>query len=439
MSRRRKHPPLRVCLNNRLVGSLSKEPNGATGFRYDETWLGWEQAFPVSLSLPLREDHYRGAPVIAVFENLLPDSDALRRRVAEKVGAAGTDAYSLLSAIGRDCTGALQFIPDGAEADTDSTRIEGYPLSEGEIEKLLANLSQAPLGLSRNDNFRISIAGTQKKTALLRHGNSWLKPHDTTPTSHILKTQIGHLSDGVDLSNSVENEFYCLKLAQAFGLPVTRSEIQTFGDTKALVITRFDRHWTKDGRLIRLPQEDCCQVLSVPPTQKYQSDHGPGMVKILNLLKGSDNPADDQTVFFKAQVLFWLIGATDGHAKNFSIFLRPGGRYLLTPLYDILTSQPALDAHQIRHRQMKLAMSVGKNNHYRVAGIHARHFFQTGNMAGIPKAIVKTAIEEVADAAKHAISKMESILPSNFPEEIHASVKAAVTVRLEELCLTDVT
>ncbi len=107
MPRHRQHAPLRVYLNNRLVGHFFKEPSGAVSFRYDDSWLGWENAIPVSLSLPLREDAYRGAPVSAVFENLLPDSEALRRRVAERVGAAGADAYSLLAAIGRDCVGAL--------------------------------------------------------------------------------------------------------------------------------------------------------------------------------------------------------------------------------------------------------------------------------------------------------------------------------------------
>src|SRR3546814_10581590 len=109
-----------------------------------------------------------------------------------------------------------------------------------------------------------------------------------------------------------------MKLMAAFGIPTARCEIQAFGETKALVVERFDRRWTKDGRLLRLPQEDCCQALSIPPTRKYQSEGGPGMVDILNLLKGSDTPSEDQTAFLKAQLVFWLIGATDGHAKNFS-------------------------------------------------------------------------------------------------------------------------
>jgi len=435
MARRRQHAPLLVYLNNRLVGHLTKESSGAISFRYDESWLGWDQAFPASLSLPLREDPYRGEPVVAVFENLLPDSETLRRRVAEKVGARGTDAYSLLAAIGRDCAGALQFVTDGAGERVDSTAIEGELVDEAAIEKVLRNLAQAPLGLDRDEDFRISVAGMQEKTALLRYKGQWLKPRGTTPTTHLFKTRIGQLPNGIDLSNSVENEYYCLKLFEAFGLPVNDARIHTFGETMALVIERLDRRWTRDGRLLRVPQEDCCQALSVPPSRKYQSDQGPGLVDILNLLKGSDTPADDQKLVLKAQMLFWLIGATDGHAKNFSIFLGPGGSYSLTPFYDVLSAQPSLDAGQIGRKQMKLAMAVGSKNHYRIDQIHARHFVQTAERAGLPKAIVHEAIEEFRGETDDAIARMEAALPVGFPENIHESVSAGMRTRLPSLAL----
>ncbi len=437
MASRRQYAPLRVFLNNRLVGHLIKDPGGAVSFEYDDSWLAWEHALPISLSLPLREAVYRGEPVAAVFENLLPDSDALRRRVAEKVGARGTDAYSLLAAIGRDCVGALQFIAGDDEIIDTTATIEGDVVDDQAIDKLLRSLTQAPLGLSRDDDFRISVAGAQEKTALLWHGGRWLKPRGTTPTTHLFKTQIGQLPNGIDLSNSVENEFYCLKLIEAFGLPVNTAEIQTFGKTKALVIERFDRRWTRDGRLLRLPQEDFCRALSVPPTAKYQSDGGPGMVAILDLLKGSDTPAVDQQAFIKAQILFWLIGATDAHAKNFSIYLGSGGSFHLTPLYDVLTAQPSLDSHQIERRQMKLAMSVGNNRHYRIDQIHGRHFVQMGEEAGLPKSLVRSALEDIAGAADNAIKKLESELPTDFPEEIHASVTEAMSIRMHGLTLVN--
>jgi serine/threonine-protein kinase HipA len=433
MPRPRQHIPLRVLLNNRLVGRLQKEPSGAIYFRYDESWLSKGNATPVSLSLPLRDDAYKGERVAAVFENLLPDSEMLRRRVAERVGAKGTDAYSLLSQIGRDCVGALQFIPDGYDAVSDTTDITGKIISNEEIEKLLKNLVRAPLGLDLNQDFRISVAGAQEKTALLRHKGKWWKPHGTTPTTHILKPQIGTLPNGVDLSNSVENEYYCLKLMAAFGLQVNAAEIKVFGKTKTLVIERFDRQRTDKGRLLRVPQEDCCQALSCPPSRKYQNEGGPGMVDILKLLNAGDTPAEDQKAFLKSQILFWLIGGTDGHAKNVSIFLGPGGRFHLTPFYDVLTAQPSLDARQIERKQMKLAMSVGESRHYRIDEIKGRHFIQTVERAGLPGSLAVAALEEVAKAGESAMKKVEKELPSGFPKKIHASVKAALTSRLQSI------
>lgn len=431
MSRRRQHAPLHIYLNNRPVGHLLKEPGGAISFRYDDSWLNWENAIPVSLSLPLREDAYRGAPVNAVFENLLPDFESLRRRVAERVGAEGADAYSLLAAIGRDCVGALQFIAD--EVDERGIAIEGDPIDDAAIEKLLRSLGQVPLGLSRDDDFRISVAGAQEKTALLWDGKRWCKPLGTTPTTHILKPQIGELPNGIDLSNSVENEFYCLRLLVAFGLLVNDASIKTFGKTTALVIERFDRRWTRDGRLLRLPQEDCCQALSVPPSRKYQSDGGPGVVQILDLLRGSDTPDEDRKTVLKAQILFWLIGATDGHAKNFSIFLGPGVTFRLTPLYHILSAQPSLDACQIERKQMKLAMAVGTKNHYRIDGIQGRYFFETGRAAGFSKATVQTVIDEISATASDTLERLADELPPRFPKSIHASVSKAVAARLRIL------
>ncbi len=349
--------------------------------------------------------------------------------MADRVGASGYDAYSLLAAIGRDCAGALQFIAGDADVPEDSTAISGEPVDAEAVERLLKNLAQAPLGLSRDDDFRISVAGAQEKTALLWVDGQWLKPHGTTPTTHIFKTQIGQLPNGIDLSNSVENEFYCLRLLKHLGLPVNHAEIMTFGKTNALVVERFDRTWS-NGRLIRLPQEDCCQALSVPPARKYQSDGGPGMVDIANLLKGSDTPADDHRTLFQAQLVFWLIGATDGHAKNFSIFLHPGGGYSLTPLYDVLTAQPSLDARQIERKQMKLAMSLGDNRHYRIDEIVPRHFFQTAEKAGLSKALIRKAIEDVVSSMDRALEVLEAELPAGFPENLHEAVGAGVRPRL---------
>ncbi len=428
MARRPAHIPLNVFLNGRLVGVLRRESTGAIDFQYAREWLDWRGTFPISLSLPLREDRYIGTPVINVFDNLLPDSDAIRRRVAERVGADGTDAYSMLAALGHDCVGALQFLPDGMDPGPPGS-VEGKPVSNEDIAGIIENLAAAPLGLGEDEDFRISIAGAQEKTALLRKDGGWFKPIGTAATTHILKPQIGRLPNGIDLSNSVENEYLCLKLLQAFGVPAAQAQIADFGERRTLIVERFDRLWARDGRLLRLPQEDICQALSVPPTRKYQSDGGPGMREIVELLKGSDTPDEDIAIFLRSCILFWMIGATDGHAKNFSIFLSPGGRFRMTPLYDVLTAQPSLDAGQIPRKKFKLAMSVGKNRHYSVPDIMPRHFLQTADIAGVGTPVMRRIFDDIAENVEKQADEVMMSLPRGFPEQLVDSVKSAIGKR----------
>ena len=431
MARKSTRIPLNVYLNGRLVGRLQRETSGAINFQYDESWLNWKSTFPVSLSLPLREDRYVGDSVIAVFDNLLPDNEDTRRRVAARSDADGIDPYSLLSAIGRDCVGALQFLPDGIDPGK-AGAINSEPINDGDIAERLSNLATAPLGIGEDKEFRISIAGVQDKTAFLRLDGHWHIPHGTTATTHILKPQIGQ-RDSYDLTRSVENEHMCLEILGSLGLPVAKTEIVDFYETRALVIERFDRQWTRDARLLRVPQEDCCQALSIPPTRKYQSDGGPGATDIFELLKASDDPACDQLVFMKAQISFWLLGAIDGHAKNFSVFLHPGGGFELTPLYDVMSAQHLLDANQIQRKDMKLAMSVGKNRHYRIHEIQPRHFQQIADRAGLPVGMADLALNQISEALPQAIETVCASLCEDFPVEISDSIAGGALDRLKRM------
>lgn len=429
MARKRTRIPLYVYLNGRLVGRLRRETSGAIDFQYDENWLSWEHTFAVSLSLPLREDRYVGDPVIAVFDNLLPDNEEIRRRVAAHTNADDIDPYSLLAAIGRDCIGALQFLPDGVDPGK-AGQVDARPIGDKEIAGRLSNLATAPLGIGDDKDFRISLAGAQDKTALLHWKGKWHLPRGMTATTHILKPQIGR-RNSFDLTHSVENEHMCLEILDALGVPAAKTEIVDFAGTRALVVERFDRRWTKDKRLLRVPQEDCCQALSIPPTRKYQSDGGPGMVEILDFLKGSDDPAYDQLIFMKAQVAFWLLAAIDGHAKNFSVFLHPGGGFQLTPLYDVMSAQPLEDRKQVWRKEMKLAMSVGKNRHYRVHEIQPRHFQQTAKRAGLPEGMAEMALDLISASLPDAIEHVCTSLPAGFPADIRDSIAEGALDRLK--------
>ncbi|AZV80983.1 type II toxin-antitoxin system HipA family toxin (plasmid) [Parasedimentitalea marina] len=421
-----------VYLNGRLAGKLTKKPDGAVSFTYSAEWLDWDHTFPVSLSLPLQMGEIRGGQVLSVFDNLLPDNDQLRRDVAQRMGAEGRDPHSLLSAIGRDCVGAMQFIPEG-EAPGDPFSGESVTLEATGVEDILKNLSRKPLGLDREKAFRISVAGAQEKTALLFDEGVWKLPAGLTATTHILKTRMGLLAaGGIDMATSLENEFLCLKLARAFGFDVNDAWIERFGETDALVIERFDRQVSGERRL-RLPQEDFCQALGYPSHTKYETDGGPGIGKCLELLQGAANSNGDRVTFFAAQIFFWMIGATDGHAKNFSVFLSPSG-YELTPLYDILSAEPALAQKQITHRQMQLAMAVrGESRYYRIDQIVPRHFHSTAKRAGLGETLAGRAFDQIIGAGQGAIDAVRDALPVGFPEGVSKPIFAAARHRLTRL------
>lgn len=432
MPRRRARIPLHVFLNARLTGTLTRQASGAIEFRYAPGWLAWEHALPVSLSLPLREERFSGGSVQAVFDNLLPDGDAMRRRIAEQVHAQGHDVFSLLAAIGRDCVGALQMLPEGEEPGP-AGAVAGKVATPQTIAQTVRELAEVPLGMRDEGEFRISIAGAQEKTALLRWRGRWHIPSGSTATTHILKPQIGRLRNGVDLSQSVENEYLCLRLAKAFGLRVAGAEISDFDNVRVLVVERFDRHWTRNGRLLRVPQEDFCQALGVPSAHKYELDGGPGIREALELLRGSDDPEADQKAFFRAQIIFWLLGATDGHAKNFSVHLLPGGRFRLAPTYDIMSVQPYIDAHQLPWKRAKLAMAIGDRRRRQLNSVMPRHFLQTAGRARMHARGVEQTLAEITGTVEHALGAAEADLPDGFPKKLAASIFAGVRARAKLL------
>jgi serine/threonine-protein kinase HipA len=212
------------------------------------------------------------------------------------------------------------------------------PVNDEEIASRIASLETTPLGIHAADDFRISIAGVQEKTAFLRINGQWKLPLGPTPTSHIFKPAMKEGPNGADFSDAPWNEWLCLAVCRELGLETANAEVLIFDNKPVIVVERFDRLW-RDDVLYRLPQEDICQALSVPPIRKYQSDDGPGITDILEFLNGAVAPREDRLRFMKTQIVFWLLSAIDGHAKNFSVFLTPGG-YKLTPLYDVMSAAP---------------------------------------------------------------------------------------------------
>ncbi|CAM2166123.1 serine/threonine-protein kinase HipA [Paraburkholderia sacchari] len=429
MARARQANRLDLWMNGLPVGYW-EVVRGVERLAYFETWRDDEQGRPLSLSLPFTPGNQplRGAAVADYFDNLLPDSERIRRRIAARYRTAGTTPFELLAVLGRDCVGALQLLPAGEEPAGLET-IEGKPLATAEIARLLRDTTAAPpFGEHESvGDLRLSIAGAQEKTALLRHENRWLLPTGSTPTTHILKLPLGLVGNmRADMRTSVENEWLCAKIVAAFGLPIAPCEIARFEDAKALVVERFDRRMARNGRwIVRLPQEDLCQATGTPGLHKYEADGGPGIESVMTVLGGSVRREDDRRHFFLAQLVFWLLAATDGHAKNFSIAHLPGSRYAATPLYDVLSAHPIIGRgrNHLPAQRASLAMAVrGRNAHYRIAQILPRHWIAQGQRVGFAAAQVEAMMETVAGATEHVIGEVAAQLPGDFPLDVAESI-----------------
>jgi len=416
---------LTLALNGISVGTLEKAASGEMSFIYHDSWLSRAGSRAISLSLPLQTAKFRGAVVYNFFDNLLPDGDVIRNRLQARFHIPTKQPFDLLSRIGSDCVGAIQLYPEGSQV-APVTEIHASALNELEIEQLLQGYLEAPLGMEADvEDFRISLAGAQEKTALLWYRQQWHRPQGSTPTSHILKLPIGYIANnGIDLSESVENEWLCLKIAEKFGLPVARSEIAHFGAQKVLVVERFDRRWSQDNSwLMRLPQEDFCQALGVAPALKYESDGGPGVTDAMKLLLGSQQAVQDRDVFFKSQILFWMLAAIDGHAKNFSVFIEPGSAYRMTPLYDVMSAFPLMHPKGIPAKKAKMAMAVlAGNRHFHWSTILPRHFVSMAQKVNYSPEIAIRTMTEMKEKTEQVIADVQATLPADFPLNISDTI-----------------
>ncbi len=437
---------LSVWANGQRVGIWRAPTRSAMELQYDEAWVASPAGRPLSLSLPFGIDTtpLRGDRVHNYFDNLLPDNDAIRRRLAARYRTESTDAFPLLEAIGRDCAGAVQLLGED-EVPQRIESIEGTPLSESDVEALLANTvdTAGPVRLTEEHDFRVSIAGAQEKTALLFHEGQWLLPRGATPTTHILKLPIGLVGNRrADFTTSVENEWLCMQLFRALGLPAADCEIQTFGAQKVLAVRRFDRQLHSSGKwIMRLPQEDFCQALGLSSHSKYEADGGPGLVDLAEVLRLSINAEHDLGTLLASQIVFWMLAATDGHAKNFSIHLLPGGRFCLTPLYDIMSIWPIIGdgPNQVPYQKAKLAMAVaGKNRHFLLSDIRRRHFnamavrcFAGGSVEAILSELLARVPEAIASVAARLPAKFPARVSDRIFEQLQASASRLAAMEVD--------
>jgi serine/threonine-protein kinase HipA len=431
MAERLRTRQLALYMNGEHVGYWRLTPQGEQ-LQYADSWLASSTRRPISLRFPLTPDKkaYVGKEVRDYFENLLPDTKAIRERLARRFKIGSIDAFPMLAKIGRDCVGALQIVPED-EAPPTVEGISCDPLTDSDVASILRATVTPGADAFHNDNidagFRISLAGAQEKTALLWHKNKWNRPTGATPTTHILKLPLGLVGNmQIDMAASVENEWLCSKIVQAYGLPVANCEMAAFESQKVLVVERFDRRLSADRQwFLRLPQEDMCQATATSYLNKYQTDGGPGIDRIMDLLRTSENAFVDRQVFFACQVLFWLLAATDGHAKNFSVKINAGGAYSLTPVYDVISVYPIIGAGAGRISANKTTLAMGirgdKNMHYRLQEIQRRHWHATARRNGLADG-GEQIINELVARTPGVIDAVSAQLPANFPASVAGAI-----------------
>lgn len=294
----------------------------------DEALAEYPLGFPLlSVSLPLTPQRYPHGLVSSFLDGLLPEGEA-RQVIAKDFDLQRDDTFGLIRALGRDCAGALVIQPSAEPPPPRPTALTAEPLGDAEIGELVANLRNAPLGVT--GRVRISLAGVQEKLLLTRMPDGhWGRPVDGTPSTHILKPEIDRFP------HAVANEAFCMRLARHVGLEVPTVETVTVAGRRLIVVERYDRIVHADGSIDRVHQEDFCQATGTAPERKYEDDGGPSLSRIAGILQAVA-ASDSVDGLLRAVTLNAAIANGDAHGKNYSLLHSRSGPLRLAPLYDLM-------------------------------------------------------------------------------------------------------
>lgn len=408
---------LAVWLFDHRVGTLALV-DGRLSFCYASAWLALPDAIAISTSLPLQAEPFNDRETRPFFAGLLPEGQ-MRRLIARQFQISRQNDFALLNRIGGECAGAVTLLEPEQPLSSRNDQVQW--LSDEEILALLGELPHRPM-LAGKAGLRLSLAGAQDKLPVVFDGTRIGLPLNGAPSSHILKPSI------LGVEDSVNNEGFCLALAEAMKLNPARSKVHRVMNQAFLLVERYDRLTDAEGLRQRVHQEDFCQALGVVPEMKYQNEGGPDLSRCFELVRSATRPSAPNVLRLFDYVIFnALIGNHDAHAKNFSL-LYSGNGAVLAPLYDALSTAvyPALTP--------KMAMKIGSR--YKFSEVHARHWEQFADDTGLSKAQAKRRILEFAKSLPDAARKLQSDTAMGFAgnavvERINVLIaqRCALTVR----------
>ncbi|WP_024849950.1 type II toxin-antitoxin system HipA family toxin [Aminobacter sp. J41] len=419
---------LDVHIAGKPAGELRQLPNGKLSFSYLDEWMDSPVAIPLSLSMPTIARTYEGKVVEAFLWGLLPDNEQTLSGWSRRFQVSARNPLALLKHVGRDCAGAVEFLPHGEPASSDDDVLF---LTEEEVGERLRELRKdAAATRLVGDPGQFTLAGAQPKTALYFDSDRGRLgiPLGNVPTTHILKPPMPHLN------GYAENEHFCLRLARKLGLDVAHSQVLEFAGEKALVVERYDRRRI-NGRIIRIHQEDMCQALSVMPTGKYETQDGPGIAAIsARVLPASIDPVRDRQTFLAAVIFNWIIGGTDAHAKNYSMLLGPQGDARLAPLYDVSSILPHLGKTEVDARLSDLKLSMRIDKVYSIEEIMSRDWERCATSAKVGREFtLRTIRHQLAVIPDLAADCARELRSDGITHEIVGRLVNAIAMRVSGL------
>ena len=391
---------LAVLLSGRRIGTLIQTHQ--VEFRYSDDYLSLNPSTPLSLAMPPRTEPYRRDRTLPWLDGLLPDRLEVRQRWAQQFRVSARNPVALMVHMGRDCPGAVQLCPEPEveEVRTDSGDL--LPLSEAQLGRRIRALRTDGDAWTVAGE-RWSLGGAQAKIAVVERDGQWYEAHGSVPTTHIIKPGVaGFAAQGLV-------EHVCMSAVRSLGVPTAPTRYLEFDGQGAVIITRYDRV-DHHGKIIRVHQEDLCQALSVPATKKYETDGGPSAADISDLLRGRAD-SDSHRRFVEAVALNYLLGASDGHAKNYAVLLS-GSQVRLAPLYDLASSlpyDPIDDDSDLR----KTAMAIGGARRY--GQVSRRHWERFARRTGTDLEPFLSRVGELAAQLPDAVAAALSTLPAVGP------------------------
>jgi serine/threonine-protein kinase HipA len=334
---------LDVYLHGEKVASLYRDGEGYS-LAYDPEAverLGEERA-RLSYALPPREQPYGPQQCRPYVEGLLPAA-ARRRRIAHELGVDPDDGFALIAELGRDCPGAVVFLPEGERPEPREAGALAW-LEEGELEEALEFPPERLFDPEVPQRMRFALPGERHKLALVRgEDGRWAWPEPGAPSTHVLIPESGPYPESAPHPESALNEYVCSNALRGMGLPVAFSQLVEIAGRWCLVSTRFDR-WGEGAGAELLHSESFEQAMGIAPDDELGDVEG--LVRGFELLHFIEEPAFRES-FFSVAFCAWAMG---NHDERFisNVALMHGESGLVPGLFHDISSDDVYEPEGLK-------------------------------------------------------------------------------------------